>query len=299
MKRSCFAFLSIAGLVLVTVSSALANASVTTANANISADATGGVYSNLTGPVLTEGANRDITSASGTIILSVPSTFQFNTSATVSAVVTRVAGAGTAVALSSAIAAVTTSNITITVTGRDSNDGSTRSSITWSGIKVRPTAGTPLATNNITMAAASTEVITGIATGSTSFGTLTESAGAATKLGYTTSPGATNTAGATMTSVVVQVQDQFGNNVPTNNVAITVALSTGAFASGTTNVNTGAGGSATFNNLVINPAGSYTLTASAAGTTFTATPASAFTVIPAVAGAIQFVQGAPSSVTAG
>ena len=249
-----------AGLVLVTASSALANASVTTvANASTSADTTGGVYTALTGPVLTEGANRDITSSSGTIILSIPTTFQFNTSATVSAVVTRVNGSGTAVALSSAIAAVTTSNITITVTGRDSNDGSTRSSITWSGIKVRPTAGTPLATNNITISATSTEPINGITDGTTNFGTLTETAGAATKLGYTTAPAATNTAGATMTSVVVQVQDQFGNSVSSNNVAITVALNTGAFASGTTNVNTGAGGSATFNNLVINTVGSYTL----------------------------------------
>lgn len=52
MTKACFTFLSVAAIALVTASSALANASVTTlASASISADTVGGVYSNLTGPV--------------------------------------------------------------------------------------------------------------------------------------------------------------------------------------------------------------------------------------------------------
>ena len=81
MKKSCFAFLSVAAIVLVTASSAFATASVTPANASISADCTGGSYSNLTGPVITEGATADI--GVGTIILNVAPGFEFNPAATV------------------------------------------------------------------------------------------------------------------------------------------------------------------------------------------------------------------------
>ena len=90
------------------------------------------------------------------------------------------------------------------------------------------------------------------------------SVGPGTNLVFSTLPVST-TGGSTMASVVVQIQDQYGNNVSSNNVPITVSLNTGSFASGTTTVNTGTNGSATFNNLVIDAAGSYTMTATASG----------------------------------
>jgi subtilisin-like proprotein convertase family protein len=79
---------------------------------------------------------------------------------------------------------------------------------------------------------------------------------------------------------VVQIEDAYGNNVASNGVPITVALNTGAFASGTTTVNSGGAGSATFSDLVINAAGNYTLTATASGigAGLAATPAGAFTI---------------------
>src|SRR5580693_717690 len=115
MKKSCVAFLSVAAIVLGTASSALATASVTLlANGTISADTVGGVYSNLTGPVLTEGATADI--GVGTIILSVAPAFQFNPAATVNVVTSRT-GSGTSplLQLASTTAAVTTTDITISV----------------------------------------------------------------------------------------------------------------------------------------------------------------------------------------
>ena len=84
--------------------------------------------------------------------------------------------------------------------------------------------------------------------------------GPATKLAFTTQP-ATTAAGSTLANVVVQLQDVGGNNVSSNNVPITLTLSGGSFATGsTTTVNTGTSGSATFSNLAITNAGTYTMT---------------------------------------
>src|ERR1035438_5855902 len=119
MKKSCFAFLSVAAIVLVTASSAFATATVTVqANGTISADTVGGVYSNLPGTVLTEGATADI--GVGTIILSVAPGFEFNPAATVNVVTSRT-GTGTSplLTLQSTTATVTTSNITVTVAASD------------------------------------------------------------------------------------------------------------------------------------------------------------------------------------
>ncbi len=298
MKKSCFAFLSMAALVLLTANSALATATVTVqANGTISADCTGGVYSNLPGPVLTEGATADI--GVGTIILNVAPGFEFNPAATVNVVTSRT-GAGTSplLQLASETATVTSSNITITSVAPDG--GTARTVLTWSGIQARPTAVSPLATSNIVMSTSSTIVITGIAKGTTNFGTLREVAGTAgTKLGFTTAPAATNVAGVAMANVVVQVQGAAGNNVASNNVAIAVALNTGSFASGSTNATTGAGGSATFSNLVINTQGSYTLTASAPATGLSNSPAAPFVVVAGPPSTFQFLQDAPSTILAG
>src|ERR1017187_8414012 len=298
MKKSCFAFLSMAALVLLTASSALATATVTTnANINISADCTGGVYSNVPGPILTEGATADI--GVGTIILSAPTGFEFNPAATVNVSTSRT-GSGTSplLTLASTTAVVTTSNITITVAAPDG--GTARTVLTWSGIQVRPTAVSPLATNNMVMSTASTIVITGITKGSTNFDTFKETPGTAgTKLGFTTPPAVTNVAGVAMSNIVVQVQGAAGNNVASNNVAITVALNAGSFASGSTNATTVAGGSATFSNLVINTQGSYTLTAAAPATSLSNSPAAPFVVVAGPPSTFQFLQDAPSSILAG
>ena len=86
----------------------------------------------------------------------------------------------------------------------------------------------------------------------------------ASMLVFTATP-VPGTAGTPLTSVIVQIQNAGGLNIASNNVPITVTLNTGAFASGTTTVNSGTNGSAAFNDLVVAQPGTYTLTATASG----------------------------------
>jgi hypothetical protein len=104
----------------------------------------------------------------------------------------------------------------------------------------------------------------------------------AARLGFTTAP-SVGTAGATMARVVVQAQDANTNSVATNNVPITVSLNSGSFGAGaTTTVYTDATGKAAFTNLVIDIAGTYTMTAAASGigAALSAATSSPFTIGP-------------------
>ena len=76
----------------------------------------------------------------------------------------------------------------------------------------------------------------------------------ANKLAFTTQP-AVATNGAIMTAIVVQVQDQFGNNVASSGVSVSLALVGAGTLTGTTNVTTTAGGAATFTDLALTGAG--------------------------------------------
>src|SRR6185369_13830843 len=76
------------------------------------------------------------------------------------------------------------------------------------------------------------------------------------------------TVGATMAAVVVQIQDQFGNNISNSGTNISLTLNRGGTLNGTTSVNTVANGSATFSALSIATAGGgRTLSATATGLT--------------------------------
>ncbi|MCE9614680.1 MAG: hypothetical protein K8T26_10420 [Lentisphaerae bacterium] len=262
-----------AGLALTaTTASGAVSLTTATGGSSISANTAGGTYTALTGPVVSEGANRDI--GTGTIVLNAPSGFVFDTSAAVSVAVTRLdAGSGALLILSSPNATVTASTITITVSSQDSNGGSpkARSRLTWSGIKVRPTAGTPLATGNITKSGTSSGITAG-----TNMGALTEVAGPASTLAFTTPP-ADTMSGQTMANVVVQIQDQFGNNVSQSGTAITLALSGSSLYSGTATRTTDATGKATFNDLVIRQIGSG-LTFAASGASLTGATSTSFTI---------------------
>ena len=105
---------------------------------------------------------------------------------------------------------------------------------------------------------------------------ITLTAGAASKLAFTTQPSAT-TAGAAITPAVrVTIQDALGQTASGATNAVTLALGSnpgGGTLSGTTTVNA-VNGVATFANLSINNAGTgYTLAASAAGLTGAASTA--------------------------
>ncbi len=172
----------------------------------IPADTAGGAYTTLTGPVYQEGAPGDV--STGTIVLNVPSGFVFDASAAVTVLV----NGGSSplhnindLANGSVItAAVTTTNITITITAKSSNGSNNK--LTWQNVRVRPTAGSPLASGNITKSG--TAGVTGV-TGSSNFGTLREVVGVANTVLVTGFPGST-TAGVPG-SVTVTLKDQFGS----------------------------------------------------------------------------------------
>jgi hypothetical protein len=246
------------------VTSLMATVTVSTpANARVAADQLGRAYSALNGPALSEGATGDI--GTGTIVLNAPPGFTFDPNAIVTATVTRIAGTGAALALSNATAAVTTSNITVIVTNTDGSG--TRSQITWAGIGVRPTAGTPLASGNITRSGTAT--VTGIST-STSLGALTEIAGIAVQLSFATQPTNANVGTPFGTQPIVVTKDQFGNNstngLPaTNNVTMLINSGSGSLQGNQVlNIGTAGGaGTASYAGLRLDAAGSKSLAAAA------------------------------------
>jgi hypothetical protein len=122
---------------------------------------------------------------------------------------------------------------------------------------------------------------------------------AASKLVYQQAPPASGTAGVALApAVTVAVEDPSGNVVTSDNSTVTLTLSSGTFANGSTTATaTAVNGVATFSSLMINKTGSYKLTASD-GTLTTATSGS---VVISAAAASQLVyrQAPPATGTAG
>ena len=121
-------------------------------------------------------------------------------------------------------------------------------------------------------------------------------AGSPTQLAFTTNPSAV-VAGATMTAPVVQLRDSGNNNVLQAGVTVTVSLSAGSFdPSSTTSVVTNSSGQAIFSNLILDTAGSFTMTAASTG--LTSKTSGSFSV---TAGATEQValSSVPSAVTSG
>lgn len=111
--------------------------------------------------------------------------------------------------------------------------------------------------------------------------TFTITPGPAASLRFAVQPN-TTTAGTAMTpAVAVQLQDKYGNATPQPaNIALALSTApTGATLGGTLNAATAANGLATFSNVILQRAGSYTLSASAAG--LVGSTSAAFQVIAA------------------
>lgn len=248
----------------------------------ISADNVGGSYTSLTGPIYEEGQEGNITA--GTIILNVPTGFIFDIGGTApTLLVTRTSGSGAdsrninSVASGTPIAAtsVTTTQITFTITNA-SNNGVTNS-VTWQNVRVRPTAGNPLATGNLTKTGTST--ISGVTNGSTNFGTLTEVFGAMDKLvvtfpGQTFNEGSGNsgsvtnqTAGTPFNIVSLTATDQYFNIVDTYSGAKTIAYAgpNGTASTYTTAVSFTSGVSTTTLTTTLTRAEVTTITATESG----------------------------------
>src|SRR5439155_321217 len=114
----------------------------------IPADGATGTFTSLSGPSYTENANGNV--GTGTIILTAPSGFVFDTAGTAPTVlVTRLTGSGSsgnninAVASGTALAmtSVTSTQLVFTVTS--SSISGVTCKLTWQNVRVRPTAGTP------------------------------------------------------------------------------------------------------------------------------------------------------------
>jgi hypothetical protein len=262
----------------------------------ISADTTGGAYTTLTGPVYTEAAVGAV--GTGTLILNAPAGFVFDTGGTNPTV--KITGSATssqnindaANGAALAMSSVTATQLTFTVTAASASKG-IPNKLTWQSVRVRPAAGTPLASGIITRAG--TSKITGVAT-NTSFGFLAETAGAASALVLQTPPSATANAGVPFAQQpVIQIQDQFGNartyasRNADNSTAVSAALASGAGSLQGTLTLTAANGLATFSNLYCDTTNAQATIAFTSGT-LASVVAGPVTITPAPA---------PSLVTSG
>ncbi len=218
--------ISITCLILFFLVAPTAHASVSvtpaTGGSSISADTVAsGVSTALTGPVVTEGALGDI--GTGTIILTLPSGFVFDTTSSVKATVTNgTCSGGTAKPLllnaaSSQTVTPGTTSVSMTVTQKSSGAAGCIATLTYSGIKVKPSSGTSLASGNIVKSG--TAAISGT-TGSTNFGTLNEVPGVKNKMLITTQPGASATSNTNFSpDPVVEIEDQYGNTLTNDNAS--------------------------------------------------------------------------------
>jgi hypothetical protein len=116
-----------------------------------------------------------------------------------------------------------------------------------------------------------TYTLTAVSSGLTSgvSGSVTITVGAATKLGFTTSPSSTTRNTVFATQPVVAIQDAGGNTRTASSASVTLTITTpaGAILFCPTNPRTTSSGVATFSGCRIDLAGTYTLTASASGLT--------------------------------
>ncbi len=123
-------------------------------------------------------------------------------------------------------------------------------------------------------------------------------ADSAAKLVVGTAPAATAVAGTTLAGITILVEDQFGNVCTTNTSDVTLALGTNPDGStlGGTKKETAVAGVATFADLSLQTAGTYTLSATDGSLTGTAT--GSFVISPAAASKLAFGQ-APTGEVAG
>ena len=123
------------------------------------------------------------------------------------------------------------------------------------------------------------------------------SAASASKVVYAVQPSNVTAGVADSPSIVVDVEDQFGNIVTSDSSNVTLAVASGPGSRQWHHRPMAAsGGIATFDNVKLNTAGSYTLTASDGS--LTPATSSSFTVSPAAASKVVYGQQ-PSNATAG
>lgn len=256
----------LAGVFFLCINSFAAAVTQSTGGSNISADTTGGTYTTLTGPVYTEGSSGAV--GTGTFVLNAPSGFVFDTGGTPPTVEVGQISAGLFGqqindASDGDLLPVTVTATTLSITITSKSTSGARSSLTWQNVRVRPTAGTPLASGIITKSG--TSAVSGVNTG-TSFGTLTEVYGAAARLAISVQPSSPTEAGQRFADQPeVNIVDQFGNVVANSAVVVTAARSGGSGTLQGTINKTANNGLAKWTDLSHQWAGTITLSFSSPG----------------------------------
>jgi len=259
----------------------------------IAADGATGNFTSLSGPTYSENNAGEV--GTGTIILNVPAGFIFDTGGTAPTVSSvKISGSGNA-PVQGSVTSVTTNQITYTVTASSANP----SKLTWQNLRVRPTAGTPLASGDLNRSG--TANVVGLSTNA-NLGFLREVAGAASSLVIQTQPSSTATAGVAFAQQpVLQVLDQFGTlrstaNGVSDSTVVTAARNAGSGTLQGTLTATAINGVATFGNLSHNVATNITVAFTSPGAT--STNSSTISVSPAVADRLTFATQ-PGSTTYG
>jgi hypothetical protein len=168
-----------------------------------------------------------------------------------------------------AVAGTTMAPVVVQIQDVNGNLSGSTASVTLTtnrvGFSVTVAAVNGVATfNNLVLNIAGNYAVMATSSGLTSAlsDTFTIAPAAAAKVVFTTQP-TNGVAGAVIAPVVVKLQDAVGNVATTSTATITVASSPGTVVAGTTTVS----GQANFSTLLFNAAGTYTLTATAAGLT--------------------------------
>jgi len=267
-----------------------------------------GVFTSLTGLEIRETNNGGM--RTGNYTLTAPAGFQFDTATNVNITIGTVSGAGTDLGLSSSSVTPTSSTITFVVATVSS--GSRLNSLTFSNLRIRPTASCPMATTgNIVFATATTTTIA-----SNNAGTMTEVAGTAAGM-YTVLSGQTaysNSSCGTVSGTPADqfedlsfnisklvVTDQFGNiqtDYDIGGVTITYVYSGAGTPVFTSPVNFLDGQSTTtLTTMLDTPATGVTITASATGLTGITSTAFNVLVTPALPTAVLIYNMEQSSWT--
>ncbi|MDE2312067.1 MAG: hypothetical protein KGJ93_03215 [Patescibacteria group bacterium] len=261
MRNTLAVLAALATLSLMSGGQALAASVTVPATASVNADSQNGSSVALPALTVTETAAGDI--PVGTLTWALPAGFVFDTSS-----VANVAYSGTGLMGDSTVSFPDSNHVRVNITATSTAVGTLTIGST-TPLKVKASAGTPLASGNIAL---SSGTITGL-TATSSFGTLTETSGAANKLAFSVQPPATVTTNAAFNAAVA-VQDQFGNTVTGDNgravtlsvVAVNPTTTTGSLNNA---VMTSVNGIATFSNLSFTADGTINLQANASGLTST------------------------------
>ncbi len=157
--------------------------------------------------------------------------------------------------------------------------------------------------NNLVLDTAGSYILGESATGGLSgpsSGSFIIDPGSADHLAFSVPPASTTAGSAIAPAVTVQVFDQYDNLATNDNsdqVTLSAASGPSAFTSGSTTTVTVSGGIAAFSNLILDTAGSYTLSESGSGG-ITGPASASFTISPAAADHLVFGVP-PSDTTAG